>query len=151
MAKTKKSEVENKKLPAAKKQADGCSLSGIAREWDQVIEVKERLLEGGNPLHPKTPPKQEDNNVCILNKDLLLPVLSRMAVISNRPIPTIDDLRDEFSTLLILSKRSGSDTVGVVEESAQTIKKLIVFVKAKTRRREVSTVTRLYFLTMLKT
>ena len=124
-----------------RKSKETVSIDGIAREWDQSCEVKQRLLGGGDPLHPDTPPKQEDNTVCVLNRDLLIPCLQRMCIVNKRPIPTIDDLREEVTTLLTLSKRTGNDVVTAVEEAAQTIKKLLVFIKAKVRRKEVSTVT----------
>lgn len=141
MAKTKKQVLENQDKTAT--APDGCAISGVGREWDQVREIKERLLEGGDPLTPETPAKQEDNNVCMMNKQLLLPLLQRMSLLPKRPIPGIDDLRDEVSTLLTLSKRTGADTIEAIETTAQTLKRLVVFVKAKTRRKEVSTATRL--------
>lgn len=141
MAKTKKSAQAKKDQCSGKGNADDgneetnsketVSIDGIAREWDQSVDMKERLLSGGNPLHPETPVKQEDNNICVLNKDLLIPCLSRMCILTKRPIPTIDDLRQEVTTLLTLSKRTGNDVVAAVETTAQTLKKLLVFVKAK--------------------
>ena len=119
--------------------SDGVSISGISRAWDQDEEMKARLLEGGNPLHPNTVLKQEDNRACILNKGLLRPCLERMSVVDKRPIPPIDSLRDEVSNLLVLSKRTGPDTTSIIEDTSQTIKKLLVFIKAKVRRKEVST------------
>ena len=97
-------------------------------------------MEGGSVLAPNTPLKQEDIQVCVMNQDLLVPILSRMCTTQNRALPGIDDLRDQVSTLLTLCKRSG-DLVGIVEDTAGTLKKLSGFVKTKTRRREVSTVT----------
>ena len=150
MAKTKKAAVEKqnpkaKSAPKASPSAsptEACSISGVGREWDQICELKDRLLAGGNPLHPDTPTKQQpDNKTCMLNKDLLTPILQRMSLLPKRPIPTIDDLRDEVTTLLTLSKREGADIVAVIEDTAQTIKHLLVFIKAKTRRWEVSTAT----------
>ena len=48
MARTKKQAVN--KSPATnvdqKGHVDGCDLSGIARDWDQDTELKDRLLEG---------------------------------------------------------------------------------------------------------
>jgi hypothetical protein len=143
MARTKKQAVDKSPATNVDKQGhvDGCDLSGIARDWDQDTELKDRLLEGGAVLDPATKPKTEDNKTCQINDFLLTPILQKMSLLDKRPIPAIDDLRDEVTTLLILSKRTGNDVVSVVEETAQTIKKLLVFVKAKTRRREVSTAT----------
>lgn len=143
MARTKKQAVDKSAATNVdqKGHVDGCDLSGIARDWDQDTELKDRLLEGGAVLDPATKAKTEDNKNCLINDFLLTPILQKMSLLDKRPIPAIDDLRDEVTTLLILSKRSGNDVVSVVEETAQTIKKLLVFVKAKTRRREVSTAT----------
>ena len=136
MARTKKTALDGR---AGSQPFADSSISGISRTWDQDEDIKSRLLEGGNPLHPKSVLKQEDNRECILNKGLLRPCLERMSIIDKRPIPAIDCLRDEVSNLLVLSKRTGPDTTSVIEETSQTIKKLLVFVKAKVRRKEVST------------
>ena len=125
--------------PAA--PAATCDISGLAKDWDEITEVKDRVTEGGPILDKETPLKQEDIGVCTMNKDLLVPVLHRMAVTEKRALPSIDDLREQAGVFLTLCKRSG-DLAVIIEETSQTVKKLAGFIKAKTRRWEVSTVAR---------
>jgi hypothetical protein len=50
MGKTKKNVLEQKKATAPKDQpvaAEGCDVSGVGREWDQIPEIKTRLALGG--------------------------------------------------------------------------------------------------------
>ena len=138
MAKTKA--MVTKKAQPDPGPSTSCDINGVGREWYNVEEVRDRIMEGGSVLAPNTPLKQEDIQVCVMNQDLLVPILSRMCTTQNRALPGIDDLRDQVSTLLTLCKRSG-DLVGIVEDTAGTLKKLSGFVKTKTRRREVFTVT----------
>lgn len=138
MAKTKAMVTKKPADPGVESAA--CDINGVGREWDNIEEVRDRIMGGGSVLAPETPLKQEDIQVCVMNQDLLVPILSRMCITKNRALPGIDDLRDQVSTLLTLCKRTG-DLVGIVEDTAGTLKKLSGFVKTKTRRREVSTVT----------
>ena len=119
-----------------------CDISGVGVEWDSDLSLRERVRDGGPVLHPQTPEKQEDNKVCMKNADILMPLLVRMAALPNRPLPTMDDLRDEVAAFLTLNKRDGPECVGMVELTVHTLKKLLGFIKAKTRRHEVSTAPR---------
>ena len=139
MAKTK-AMVTKKGTPQEPGQSNACDIKGLGREWYNQEEVRNRVIDGGPVLAPDTPLKQEDIQVCVMNRDLLSPILSKMCITKNRALPGIDDLRDQVSNLLTLCKRSG-DLVGIVEDTAGALKKLSGFVKTKARRREVSTVT----------
>ena len=118
---------------------ESCSITGVAQEWDSSPPIRARLRDGGGILHAETPPKQEDIKICTLNQELLEPLLTKMSQLAKRSLPTMDDLREECYALLILNKRTGEELVEMVEESAYAIKKLCSFVKAKARRKEVST------------
>ena len=120
---------------------ESCSITGLAQEWDSSPPIRIRMRDGGGILHADTPPKQEDIKICILNQELLEPLLTRMSRLSKRSLPTMDDLREECYALLTLNKRTGEELVEMVEESAYSIKKLCSFIKAKARRKEVSTAT----------
>lgn len=119
-----------------------CDISGVGKEWDSDIGLRERVRDGGPVLHPQTPNKQEDNKVCIMNADLLLPLLIRIGALPKRPLPTLDSLRDEVAAFLTLNKREGPECIEMVETTVHALKKLLGFVKAKTRRHEVSTASR---------
>lgn len=153
MARTKTSAIEANAAAkaAAKKEAKGdgagrsgnsCVIKNLAADWDSNREIRDRILDGNPILAPGTIPKYESIPNCVKNIALLEPVLQRMCTASSRALPSIDDLRDEVATLLAMCKRHGEDLVVVVEETAQTVKKLCGFVKTKARRKEVSTAPR---------
>ena len=148
MAKTKAAQVAKgkggkaeSKVAKQTKSEEPCSISGISKEWDQIPELRSRILDGKNVLDPTSTPAREDINECVINKELLTPLLQKMCVHPSRKVPQIDDLRDEVSDLLTLCKRSGPDLTSMVEETAKHLKKLVGFVKTKARRKEVSTAT----------
>lgn len=153
MARTKASAIETQAAAkaAAKKEAKGdgagrsgnsCVIRNLASDWDSNREIRDRILDGNPVLAPGTVIKHESIPNCVKNRALVEPVLQRMCTASSRALPSIDDLRDEVATLLAMCKRHGEDLVVVVEETAQTIKKLCGFVKTKARRKEVSTAPR---------
>ena len=119
-----------------------CVIKGLAHEWFGIEEIRNRVLDGGPVMAEGTVVKHESIPNCVRNDALLEPILQRMCITEKRPLPSIDDLRDEVGTLLTLGKRHGEDLVTLVEETGQTIKKLCGFVKLKARRQEVSTATR---------
>ncbi len=118
-----------------------CNVSGIAQEWDVDTTIRDRLREGGPLLDPLTVPNREDLKTCALNFELLAPLLDRVRD-SSRKLPNIDDLRDEVAVILQMNKRQGQDALQMVEDSARHMKKLLVFIKNKVRRHEVSMATR---------
>ena len=122
-------------------EADVCAINGVSQEWDGLPPIRDRLRDGGSILHPDTIAKQEDISQCLLNQELLMPLLSRMGALSKRTLPTMDDLREECYALLTLNKRTGEELVTMVEDAAYHIKKYCGFIKTKARRKEVSTVT----------
>ena len=124
-----------------KSKAPGCSISGVAGEWDATPGIRQRLRDGEPILHPDTKLKQEDIKTCVNNGDLLGPLLHRMCGAPKRPVPAIDDIRDEVGQLLAMNTRQGEDLIVMVEDTAKVLKGLCVFVKAKVRRHEVSTAT----------
>lgn len=114
----------------------------VAKEWDQDIELRERLREGGSVLTPN--PTAEDISTSVKNRGILDPILIRMSADPKRHVPGIDQLKDEVEQLLKTNKRA-LDADGVdIPKTSWAIRKLCGFIKAKARRREVSTVTGLH-------
>ena len=144
MARTKgrasKSDAGGNHQRASAGSGNQCKLFGIAQEWDALVEVRDRIREGGPVLHPNTVNQRIDIATCVLNHELLAPVCSRMCL-AERKLPTVDDLRDEIVTVLTLGKRQGEDLVVMVEDTAKHIKSLCGLVKLKARRKEVSVAT----------
>ena len=111
-------------------------VKGLAKEWDEDPVIRNRLRSGQPFLHPDGP-VGEDIHTCVLNEDVLFPLLARMAVHSHRPICPVEATQDEITTLLGLNKRE-PDGVIDVEKNAWQIRKLLGFIKMKCRRSEVS-------------
>ena len=125
-----------------KTEPDGkCHIDGICQDWDSYPDISRRLRDGGPLLDPMTVKNREDIKTCAMNFDLLAPLLEKVRD-ADRKLPSIDDLRDEIAAILQLNKRQGPDALQMVDETARHIKKLLVFIKTKVRRHEVSTATR---------
>mgnify|MGYP007105125064 CR=1 FL=1 len=62
MAKTKA--MVTKKAKPDPGPSTSCDINGVGREWYNVEEVRDRIMEGGSVLAPNTPLKQEDIRVC---------------------------------------------------------------------------------------
>ena len=116
------------------------NIADVHVEWDADLSIRGRLRDGGTFLND-TKDKSEDIPTCIKNAEILVPLLSRMSELDKRPVPAVDDLREEICKALTLSKRSSQEDVSMVVDSAAHIKKLCGFVKMKCRRNEPSSVT----------
>ena len=111
---------------------------GVWKEWDADEEIRE-LLRSDKPVLPH--PCSCDISTCVNMRGLLTPLLSRMAVHEDRRLPPIDDLRAELELLFKNNKQGVELEYLELSKKAMAVKKLCGFVKTKTRRREVSTVT----------
>ena len=114
---------------------EALDISGLHLEWDANPEIRNRLREGG-PLMEKV---GEDIPSAVANVGLLQPMVTRMSLTETRPLPAVEALRDEVETIYLRNKRGSTpeDTPDVVA-LAWGIRKLLVFLKMKVRRREVS-------------
>ena len=143
-------------------EASATDIAGVAKEWDSYMDIRNRLRgeengkgekvgkckkdekdekEGGTILAPG--PTCQDISTSVKQKCFLEPLLSKMAVTEKRPVPGIDQLKDEIQTLLQMNKRGTDFDWDDVAKAGWCLRKLCGFVKAKCRRREVSTATRL--------
>lgn len=115
-------------------------LTTVAEEWDSDPVIRERIRTHGRFLHADTTPG-EDIKVCCLNKELLIPLLTRMAMSEKRILPGIHDLANAIRTLLTLNKRPPKpEDHEAIMAFAWRVRFMLGFVKAKTRRGEVSQV-----------
>ena len=115
-------------------------VKGLCEEWDACEEIRERLTEGHTFLHPDTVKDTVDG--CCKNASILVPVLTRMAVLEFKSLPPVEPLRDEIDDLLVKNKRGNApEAVDDVVKASWRLKKLCSFVKMKARRQEVSTAT----------
>ena len=116
-------------------------VSGLAEEWDQCDDIRGRLRGGEGLIHAEA--NLEDVRGCSLNSSLLVPILTRMSLKESKPLPPITELRVEIENLFVKNKRvSSPEQLDEVVKASWRVKKFCGFVKMKTRREEVSTVTR---------
>lgn len=100
-----------------------------------------RLRDGGPLMHPDSISMAEDITMCCKNSALIQPLLTRMSMLKTRPLPAIEQLRDQVEDVFTRNKRGTKDLEGSeIVRLAWHIRKLCGFVKMKVRRKEVSMV-----------
>ena len=112
----------------------GCSLNGLATQWDETPSIRERL-RAGEALVKEVSSKQVDVHTPATFADVFLPLCKRMAQ-ADQKVPYIDDLRLEVSALMEFNKREVVDHK--LNEYAWIIRKSLGFIKMKCRRNEPS-------------
>ena len=128
------------------KSRSGLDLETLSSEWDSDPAIRDRLRSGGGILHPKSS-SGEDIPTCVLNKELLVPLLVRMSMTEKRQLPGIHDLHASVESLLTLHKRPPKpEDFDVTMALAWRVRFMLGFVEMKTRRQEVSKVARLFGL-----
>ena len=129
-----------KKHPSELEELD---VAGICDEWDANDDIRERMRQGHPFIHPEA--TKDDVQGCGLNSSILVPLLTRMATLDQKPLPGVEPLREELEKLWLKSKRvSTPEEVELIIKSSWRVKKLLGFVKMKVRREEVSSVACLY-------
>ena len=113
-------------------------VEGVWKEWDTDEELREIMRSGGTIL---APPACQDISTCIKHRFLLGPLLAKMAIHEDRPLPPIDPLKEELDNLFKAYKQGVESSFLDISKKAWALKKLLGFVKTKARRREVSTAT----------
>jgi len=128
------------------KSQSALDLETLSSEWDSDPDIRERLRDGGSFLHPKSS-SGEDIPTCVLNKELLTPLLVRMSMTEKKQLPCIHDLHASVESLLTLHKRPPKPE-DFDDNMALTwrVRFMLGFVKMKARRQEVSKVARLFCL-----
>ena len=110
---------------------------GLASDWDLQPEIRDRLRDGGGLLGAEK--VSESIPSAVAHRTVLQPLINRMCLLESKPLPAVDNLRSEIEQLYHLNKRGKTpeDQPDVVS-IAWSIRKLLVFLKMKTRRHEVS-------------
>ena len=113
-------------------------ISKIHAEWDANDEIRDRLRAGGHLLAEG---KGEDIKQVVTNIGVLQPFVTRMSLTMTRPMPLVDQLRDELEAVYMKAKRgqTAEDSPDIIGLSWR-INKLLGFIKMKVRRKEVSNV-----------
>ena len=117
-------------------------VKGLAREWDGVPEIRERIRGGGGVLHAESGPG-EDIKTAKLNGPILAPMLVRMKASCKLGHPPIDKLRYEIEQLYTMNKRLPLPPFGDLHKLAWRLRFLVCWVKTRARRAEPSTESRL--------
>lgn len=113
--------------------------TGLALEWDQCGELRDRLRQGQDLfIHPKKV------GICLANRQnavenacVLRPVLQRLSESPNYKLPAQDDLKREVHMLF---DKVGLTTKGKedVAKNAIEIKRMCGFIKRRAHRGEVT-------------
>ncbi|CAL1151064.1 unnamed protein product [Cladocopium goreaui] len=125
--------------------SDATDVAGVAKEWDSYEDIRERLRGPGKEKEKDEKkestilapgPACQDISTSVKQKSFLEPLLSKMALTVKRPVPGIDQLKDEIQSLLQMNKRGTDFDWDDVAKAGWCLRKLCGFVKAKCRRRE---------------
>lgn len=117
-------------------------LSTLADEWDTSKEIRTRIREAGK-LMPEKAMASVDISACCHASDVLPPLISRMVMADERPLPQIDALRESIQALFEKNKRTeAAETEDEIMKTGWMIRKLLGFIKMKVRRKEPSKVPR---------
>ena len=127
----------------------GLSIEGVFEAWDSKGDIRQRLRDGYGMMHTESG-LACDNAVCILNADILLPLLHIMSGSRERKLPSVGDLRSEMAKAFTTNKRVGPDVGAAVASEAIHVRKLLSHVKSKARREEVSQVFRWHVIEFWK-
>ena len=117
-------------------------VEGIAKQWDEYEEVRDRIRGGGGILHPDSS-GGEDVKTAALNYEVLAPMMARMASSRKMGHPPVDKLRVEVEQLFTMNKRVPLPPFGDLHKMAWRLRFLACWVKMKTRRAEPSKDSRL--------
>ncbi len=130
------------KLPMSER----LEISSLHAEWDSQEDIRGRLREGKDLL---VEGRGEDISAVVSNLSVLQPFITRMGLTETRPLPCVDDLRDQVELVYASNKRGNTpeDVPGVVAISWR-IRKLLGFIKMKVRRGEVSLAPSLHTMIM---
>ena len=115
----------------------GLDIVDVYKIWDADCGIRDRLRDGQGFMHPESG-LVCDIRVCVLNGNILQPMLEGMANLPDRKLPGVGDLRNEMSVCYRVNKRTGKEVDEAVIAEAMHVRKLLSFVKSKTRRKEVS-------------
>lgn len=113
-------------------------LDGVASEWEKEVTIRDHLRGDAKRLFPEGVP--ESVKVCSEEptNSVLKVLCLRMALVEDLPQPQVAPLREEIERLY---KRCGVATEdSIVYNDSWVIRKLCCFLKMKTRKHLVSTV-----------
>ena len=119
-------------------RATDVDVDGLATEWDQAEDIRQRLRDNGLLIHPETKDKIVVKTTS-LNNTVLIPILHRMARLDlgkAAPSPAVEDLREEVKALMDMHKRQTD--FKTIDDMAWTVRKFVAFLKLKIRKTDVS-------------
>lgn len=126
--------------PKRKVPLETLDVSGLGEEWDGEEDIRDRLRGGKYFTFTDSPSCGVGS--CVENSSILIPILTRMSVLSTRPLPYMDDLRAEIEKTFNKNKReTTAEASEEIVKASWSVKKMRGFVKMKARRGEVSAVT----------
>ena len=107
-------------------------VEGLAKEWDAIEEVRERLRAGKKLYdHPLDQKWAEPNRAnCVANAAALKPVLTRLREDPKHTLPYLEPLSAEIMAFYKKAKAVVSDDKVIYKTAVET-KKLVGFVKRR--------------------
>ena len=105
-------------------------------EWDASEQLRARIRAGNDLLEGSL--SDFSINRCVANLEVLSPVLLRSVACGHKR-PEVEGFREEIEAFLLMHQREATDSH--VDDMAWEVRKLLTFLKRKTQRKEVSTVT----------
>ena len=120
--------------------ATKCAVDGLAKEWDGIVELRDRVRNGGQLLKRLEGNDTMDpsNKLAIANSVVLTPILVRMPE-SALKVPDIEPLRTEVKEIYLLCNKEVEEVN--VDDEAWALRRLAGFVKRKMQKRLVSLAT----------
>ena len=113
---------------------DCCDISGLARRWDRIPEIRERLHEG-HPLFGDVSERLMDIKTPSKLHFVMEPLLVAMSE-HGKKLPSIDALRGEIRKIYKLSYVEMNEAY--IEGSAWSLRKHCGFIKMKCRKSQPS-------------
>lgn len=113
-------------------------VDGLAKEWDSVEGLRDRLREKGKLyLHPDTQKWCEATRAnAVANTLVLVPALERLRETEKMKLPYLEPLQAEIS--ILFEKNGVTLTEKRIYTAAVETKKLLGFIKRRGKRQEVT-------------
>lgn len=112
-------------------------IKNIFLEWDGERTIRDHLATEGSVLFPEKMAESVKTSVIPHIRDMLTPVLKKMAMVHEKPQPSVDPLRDELAALYHRHAKQVQESQ-IIRDSWM-VRKFLGFIKMKCRIKKPST------------
>ena len=122
--------------------ADSFDLTDLAKAWDEIESIRERLRDAKKPFLFTSKSGSGDSSIleCTKNQDVLTPMLHRFFA-ARLKLPDIRGLRAEIE--ITYGKASREPSESDVDDDGWDLRGMLRFLKRKAQRNDPSTDSRL--------